>query len=149
MLPNDFVRAVAHGAAAELLRLAVQPADTETVGVAVITGHVRIVVSLTRDAGPMTIEPEVLAKIKAFGAPALTELQWRALSVLSLDKPTKGEVIAMRIGRQCGGSFRGMLSQLVRMQFATHINRAGYVLTQAGHEAVLSAPFNSSEPAAK
>jgi hypothetical protein len=60
--------------------------------------------------------------------PKLTPLMKQIVAVLSPVKPLKAEVIAMRLNKNCGGSFRSLLADLVRFGIAKHVHRSGYML---------------------
>lgn len=116
MSPLEFVHLVAHGAAAELLRLNVQPADKECVGLAIVEcAGVRLVVSLTRYEGPATIAPETLARIEAMKA-KISPQEQRILAVLAgQTEPRKATWIALRLGKKnADGGLRQTLSGMLR-----------------------------------
>lgn len=122
----------AHEIAAEIARADITPPDQPVIRSAIIeSAGVQVVVTICRWDGPLRMHPSQVAAIEALGQSAatsipppppqppspaheLTPLQSRITSVLSRTSPRKAAWIAMKLDIEPGGSFRGVLADLVR-----------------------------------
>jgi hypothetical protein len=120
--PDALASASAHELLAALIRAsAVVTGETSVSAIDALHGvRVEIVVTPLAQVAPMAS--------RAIPACRLTPLMQLIVDQLAPDKPTKAEVIAMRLGKKCGGSFRTMLTDLVRFGVIRHIRRKGYLL---------------------
>lgn len=119
MTPQQIASAAAHDVAAQILR-ADLIAQIEASGSAVINDFgMRVTVAITR-----YVSGEISTTATA---PTLPALYLDVLALLDKELPRKAVWLAVKLKRQPSGSFRTMLSLLVRLGFARKV-KGGYLL---------------------
>ncbi len=129
-MPQQIAFAYAHKIASALIQAGIVPPEKPITGAAKLECHGLQVIVTIAAYEPATISAETLAKIDAMksGTPyTLTPTQSEIVKQLSKDRPTKASVIAIRTGRKLGGSFRGLLADMVRFGVIRKV-KGGYVL---------------------
>lgn len=116
----------AHKLLAKLIQLGVVADAPVTVSAKAEIQGLQVVITI---AGyqPLRVAGEIPALA---GSPAgkLTPLMQQIVALLTREKPSKAEWIAMKLGKKCGGSFRSLLADIVRLGAATHVKGRGYLL---------------------